>query len=89
MGYTDLFSETWKAFTDYPIIRLHEYDKKRVTMFHYRQYTYFKEHCGKIEYDTYSYFTLSFKSFIFLKYRIIRNFSEGLILALLARLFGK
>nr|XP_022298312.1 EGF domain-specific O-linked N-acetylglucosamine transferase-like [Crassostrea virginica] len=30
MGYTDLFSETWKAFTDYPIIRLHEYDKKRV-----------------------------------------------------------
>nr|XP_034305094.1 EGF domain-specific O-linked N-acetylglucosamine transferase isoform X2 [Crassostrea gigas] len=30
MGYSDLFSETWKAFTDYPIIRLHEYDKKRV-----------------------------------------------------------
>ena len=50
MGYTDLFSETWKAFTDYPIIRLHEYDKKRVTMFHYPQYTNFKEHSEKIEY---------------------------------------
>lgn len=32
MGYSDLFSETWKAFTDYPIIRLHEYDKKRVSL---------------------------------------------------------
>ncbi|XP_061195475.1 EGF domain-specific O-linked N-acetylglucosamine transferase-like isoform X1 [Saccostrea echinata] len=28
MGYTDLFTETWKAFTDYPIIRLHKFTKK-------------------------------------------------------------
>lgn len=31
MGYMDLFAETWKAFTDYPIIRLHQYDKKIVS----------------------------------------------------------
>ncbi|XP_048739593.2 EGF domain-specific O-linked N-acetylglucosamine transferase-like isoform X2 [Ostrea edulis] len=30
MGYMDLFAEMWKAFTDYPIIRLHQYDKKIV-----------------------------------------------------------
>jgi tRNA U34 5-methylaminomethyl-2-thiouridine-forming methyltransferase MnmC len=32
MGYMDLFAETWKAFTDYPIIRLHKYDKKTVSL---------------------------------------------------------
>nr|XP_056715270.1 EGF domain-specific O-linked N-acetylglucosamine transferase isoform X3 [Euleptes europaea] len=29
-GYGDLFSETWKAFTDYEIIHLKSYDSKRV-----------------------------------------------------------
>uniref|UniRef100_A0A674JRH3 EGF domain-specific O-linked N-acetylglucosamine transferase n=1 Tax=Terrapene triunguis TaxID=2587831 RepID=A0A674JRH3_9SAUR len=29
-GYGDLFSETWKAFTDYHIIHLKTYDSKRV-----------------------------------------------------------
>ncbi|XP_061474656.1 EGF domain-specific O-linked N-acetylglucosamine transferase isoform X2 [Rhineura floridana] len=29
-GYGDLFSETWKAFTDYDIIHLKSYDSKRV-----------------------------------------------------------
>lgn len=66
MGYTDLFSETWKAFTDYPIIRLHEYDNKRVTMFHYRQYTNFNLNIvKKLNIVTYGYSTLSLKSFIF------------------------
>nr|XP_027787730.1 EGF domain-specific O-linked N-acetylglucosamine transferase [Marmota flaviventris]XP_027787731.1 EGF domain-specific O-linked N-acetylglucosamine transferase [Marmota flaviventris]XP_027787732.1 EGF domain-specific O-linked N-acetylglucosamine transferase [Marmota flaviventris] len=29
-GYRDLFSETWKAFTDYDVIHLKTYDSKRV-----------------------------------------------------------
>lgn len=29
-GYGDLFSETWKAFTDYDVIHLKTYDSKRV-----------------------------------------------------------
>eukprot|EP00112_Aurelia_sp_Birch-Aquarium-sp1_P024077 Seg745.5 transcript_id=Seg745.5/GoldUCD/mRNA.D3Y31 product="EGF domain-specific O-linked N-acetylglucosamine transferase" protein_id=Seg745.5/GoldUCD/D3Y31 len=30
MGYRDFFEDTWKAFTDYPIIRLDSYDKQKV-----------------------------------------------------------
>lgn len=29
-GYGDLFSETWRAFTDYDIVHLKTYDSKRV-----------------------------------------------------------
>ena len=29
-GYGDLFSDTWKAFTDYDVIHLKTYDSKRV-----------------------------------------------------------
>ncbi|KAM5315305.1 EGF domain-specific O-linked N-acetylglucosamine transferase isoform 3-T5 [Glossophaga mutica] len=29
-GYSDLFSDTWKAFTDYDVIHLKTYDSKRV-----------------------------------------------------------
>jgi hypothetical protein len=29
--YRDFFDVTWKAFTDYPIIRLNEYDGKKVS----------------------------------------------------------
>ena len=32
-GYGDFFSDTWKAFTRYPIIRLNEYDNKKVSFF--------------------------------------------------------
>jgi len=30
MGYGDLFADTWKAFTDYPIIHLKNFDTKKV-----------------------------------------------------------
>lgn len=29
-GYGDLFSDTWKAFTDYDVIHLKTYDSKKV-----------------------------------------------------------
>lgn len=29
-GYGDLFSDTWKAFTDHDVIHLKAYDSKRV-----------------------------------------------------------
>lgn len=33
-GYGDLFSETWRAFSDYDIIHLKTYDSKRVSFLH-------------------------------------------------------
>ncbi|XP_078596851.1 EGF domain-specific O-linked N-acetylglucosamine transferase-like [Branchiostoma floridae x Branchiostoma japonicum] len=32
LGYGDIFSDTWKAFSDYPIIHLKEYDGKKLCL---------------------------------------------------------